>query len=230
MPSSTENVKHAKNLTGVDGVCFGNEMVLLNDNTLIYVGDPISVQVTNKTVKIFREFDDRVTTQTFKYITGSPVDYVFTQAEAASIYNKDASTILNAIDKGYFPEDEYRKSGRITLISKEAMSKVYKTKGAPLSDLDKILKCIRNDPKLLNVIYRESDLTKLVESLLIKYKIEHTEVWQNPDMIFSIRVYNGPENRIMNFFFKELKTNNLFKKSVYIFEDISLGEFPVEFN
>lgn len=49
---------------------------------------------------------------------------VFTVTEAAAIWGKDESTIRKSLGK-FHQFREYRKAGRITLISKEAMIRVY---------------------------------------------------------------------------------------------------------
>jgi len=59
---------------------------------------------------------------------------VLTASEAAQIYGLDESTLRRACtgQKGYpprFNEGEYRKAGRVWLITREAMERVYgKTK------------------------------------------------------------------------------------------------------
>lgn len=49
---------------------------------------------------------------------------VFTLSEAAAIWGKDESTLRRALSK-FHQFKEYRKAGRITLINKEAMIRVY---------------------------------------------------------------------------------------------------------
>ena len=49
---------------------------------------------------------------------------VFTLSEAAAIWGKDESTLRRALSK-FHQFKEYRKAGRITLITKEAMIRVY---------------------------------------------------------------------------------------------------------
>lgn len=49
---------------------------------------------------------------------------VFTLTEAAAIWGKDESTIRRALGK-FNQFTEYRKAGRITLIDKDAMIRVY---------------------------------------------------------------------------------------------------------
>lgn len=49
---------------------------------------------------------------------------VFTLTEASIIWGKDESTIRKSLKK-FHEFSEYRKSGRITLISKDAMLRVY---------------------------------------------------------------------------------------------------------
>ena len=55
---------------------------------------------------------------------------VFTLSEAAAIWGKDESTLRRALSK-FYQFKEYRKAGRITLIEKEAMIRVY---GEPRQD------------------------------------------------------------------------------------------------
>ena len=50
---------------------------------------------------------------------------VFTLSEAALIWNKDESTIREALVKKFIPYVEYRKAGRITFITRKAMERVY---------------------------------------------------------------------------------------------------------
>ena len=51
---------------------------------------------------------------------------VFTTTEAALIWKKEESTIRKAISNCKFQKwVEYRKAGRITLITKSAMERVY---------------------------------------------------------------------------------------------------------
>lgn len=228
MLNAKENIEYAKRLTGFSGTCFGDEVVLLDDNTRFYVGNPFSLHITNDFIKLYREIDEKVLVQKFPYIKGSPLDHVFTQSEAAYIYNKDEGTVRHAIMNGTFEDNEYKKSGRITLITKQAMERVYKSRKSSMSTEDRVLGFIREDSKLVDIIFDEKDLVKIVGSILKKYKITHTEVWQNPSMFKSIRVYNGPEDLVMIFFFKEVKTK-LIKRTMYIFEDITLSESPIEF-
>ena len=49
---------------------------------------------------------------------------VFTLSEAAAIWGKDESTLRRSLRK-FHPFIEYRKAGRITLIEKDAMIRVY---------------------------------------------------------------------------------------------------------
>lgn len=49
---------------------------------------------------------------------------VFTLTEASAIWGKDESTIRKSLSR-FTQFKEYRKAGRITLISKEAMLRVY---------------------------------------------------------------------------------------------------------
>lgn len=49
---------------------------------------------------------------------------VFTLSEAAAIWGKDESTLRRSLSK-FHQFKEYRKAGRITLIEKEAMIRVY---------------------------------------------------------------------------------------------------------
>ena len=49
---------------------------------------------------------------------------VFTLSEAAAIWGKDESTLRRSLGK-FHPFIEYRKAGRITLIEKDAMIRVY---------------------------------------------------------------------------------------------------------
>ena len=54
------------------------------------------------------------------------IDEVMTVNEAAEIWGKAEGTIRLAINsKKFIPEVDYRKAGRITLITKEAMGRVY---------------------------------------------------------------------------------------------------------
>ncbi|WP_142415389.1 helix-turn-helix domain-containing protein [Hathewaya massiliensis] len=51
---------------------------------------------------------------------------VYTTTEAALLWGKDESTIRKAIQNGKFEQwFDYRKAGRITLITKDAMERVY---------------------------------------------------------------------------------------------------------
>lgn len=51
---------------------------------------------------------------------------ILTLSEAAKLWGKNESTIRERIRNGAFKEyTDYRKSGRITLITKEAMERVY---------------------------------------------------------------------------------------------------------
>lgn len=51
---------------------------------------------------------------------------VFNTTEAAILWGKDESTIRKAIQNGKFEQwSDYRKSGRITLITRRAMERVY---------------------------------------------------------------------------------------------------------
>lgn len=51
---------------------------------------------------------------------------VFTTTEAALLWGKEESTVRKACQSGRFEQwKDYRKSGRITLITKEAMERVY---------------------------------------------------------------------------------------------------------
>lgn len=51
---------------------------------------------------------------------------VFTPTEAAVLWGKEESAIRKAIQNGKFEQwVDYRKAGRITLITKEAMERVY---------------------------------------------------------------------------------------------------------
>ena len=54
------------------------------------------------------------------------INRVMTVNEAAKMWNISEGTIRAAIKRGKFIKDiDYRKAGRITLITKEAMIKVY---------------------------------------------------------------------------------------------------------
>ncbi|MCR1953182.1 helix-turn-helix domain-containing protein [Clostridium sp. DSM 100503] len=54
------------------------------------------------------------------------IDEVMTVNEAAEIWGKAESTIRSAINsKKFVPGVDYRKAGRITLITKEAMERIY---------------------------------------------------------------------------------------------------------
>ena len=56
----------------------------------------------------------------------NPIFEVFTPTEAAIVWGLDESTIRKSIYNGKFIEGvDYRKSGRITLISKVAIERLY---------------------------------------------------------------------------------------------------------
>ena len=61
------------------------------------------------------------------------LDDVLTASEAASLYGMDESTLRRACagQKGYpprFRDGEFRKSGRVWLITRDAMNRVYGTR------------------------------------------------------------------------------------------------------
>ena len=54
------------------------------------------------------------------------INKVMTVSEAANMWNISEGTIRAAIKRGKFVKDiDYRKAGRITLITKDAMERVY---------------------------------------------------------------------------------------------------------
>lgn len=62
-----------------------------------------------------------------------PIDTIMTLGEASKLYGVDVDTLKRACagQKGLpprFSEDEYRKSGRYWLVTKEAMDRLYKNK------------------------------------------------------------------------------------------------------
>lgn len=56
----------------------------------------------------------------------SPLENVYTLTEASKLWGKTEGALRSAIKSGKFtPIKEWRKAGRITLITKEAMERLY---------------------------------------------------------------------------------------------------------
>lgn len=122
----------AKKITGLDGKYVGQGNVKLEDGSKILLGETIALQTYGTGETVFYSLQNNewksksIEWVENKEVHGGLLDDVYTFAEASQKWKLGESTLRSTVKSNRLVEGkDYKKSGKVWLITKEAMKKLY---------------------------------------------------------------------------------------------------------
>ena len=146
----------------------------------------ITVDVRDKLLNLF--LTNYPNSDLYKnYLSSKVIDRVFTFSEACSLYNLNSSTLNKNLEYDSYMEGEVKRSGRIWLITLNAMERLYPNKRIPINTLSYLL--------LAKEFITDEQITELTE--LLKSDFPNMDIYDDDSMN---NLYNHKDNYIEEVF------------------------------